>query len=108
MSAIIFSGDPTTTQNKVPIADLPTLERLLLWALFVFNRLNSSRDIFLSEGSGTKQASYNRFLGNDGTLYLGFTVFVAVDKDYEVSTDQPWELAIEQNTAVVSPKYNGV
>lgn len=107
MSAVIFSGTPTTTQNKVPITVLTTLERLLLWALLVFNRLNSGKDIFLVEGSGTKQASYNRFLGNDGTLYLGFTTFIAVNADYEVSTLQPWELAIEQNTAVVSTQYNG-
>jgi len=108
MSAIIFSGSPTTTQNKVPTAVLTTLERYLLWGLLAFNRLNSGRDVFLAEGNGTKQANYNRFLGNDGTTYLGFTVFIAVSSDYEVSNLQPWELAIEQNTAVVSTQYNGV
>lgn len=106
MSAIIFTGTPTTTQNLVPTATLTTLERLLLWCCLVFNRLNSGKDIFLTEGTGTKQSSYQRFLGKDGTLYLGFTVFIAVSTDYEVATTQPWANAVEQNTAVVSTSYN--
>ena len=106
MSAIIFSGDPTTTQNKVPVATLTTLERLLLWALLLFNRLNSGKDVFLVEGNSVKQSSYQRFQGKDGTLYLGFTNFIAVESDYEILTGKPWEYAIEQNTAVGSPNYN--
>lgn len=106
MSAIIYTGTPTTTQNLVPTATLTTLERLLLWASLVFNRLNSGKDVFLMEGNSVKQSSYQRFLGKDGTLYLGFTVFIAVEADYEVATTKPWENAIEQNTAVVSSNYN--
>ena len=106
MSAIIFSGSPTTTQNLVPTASLPTLERLLLWCLMLFNRLNSAKDCFLIEGNSVKQSSYQRFLGKDGTLYLGFTTFVAVSPDYEVEAGKPWIYAIEQNTAVGSVNYN--
>lgn len=106
MSAVIFTGSPTTTQNLVPTASLTTLERLLLWCCLLFNRLNSNRDVFLVEGNSVKQSSYQRFLGKDGTLYLGFTVFVAVATDYEVLTGQPWTHAIEQNTAVGAVTYN--
>jgi hypothetical protein len=60
MSAIIFTGTPTTTQNKVPTTALTTLEKLLVWGLLIFNRLNSGRDIFLVEGSGTKQSTYRK------------------------------------------------
>lgn len=106
MSGIIFSGSPTTTQNLVPTATLTTLERFLLWASLLFNRLNSGKDVFLVEGDSVKQSSYQRFLGKDGTLYLGFTVFIAVASDYEVVTTKPWESAIEQNTAVGPVEYN--
>lgn len=106
MSAIIFSGSPTTTQNLVPTASLTTLERLLLWAIMLFNRLNSGKDVFLIEGNSVKQSSYQRFLGKDGTLYLGFTTFIAVNADYEVETGKPWIYAIEQNTAVGGVNYN--
>ena len=106
MSAVIFTGTPTTTQNLVPTASLTTLERLLLWCLLLFNRLNSGKDVFLVEGNSVKQSSYQRFLGKDGTLYLGFTTFIAVASDYEVLTGQPWTHAIEQNTAVGSVNYN--
>ena len=106
MSAIIFTGTPTTTQNLVPTATMTTLERLLLWCLLVFNRLNNNKDIFLTEGSGIKQSSYQRYMGKDGTLYLGYTVFVAVNADYEVESLKPWAYALEQNTAVVSTNYN--
>lgn len=106
MSAIIFSGSPTTTQNLVPIASLTTLERLLLWASLLFSRLNSGKDVPLIEGNTVKQSSYQRFLGTDGTLYLGFTHFIAVNPDFDVSADRPWTLAVEQNTAVGNPNYN--
>jgi hypothetical protein len=106
MSAIIFSGSPTTTQNLVPTAALITLERLLLWASLLFSRLNSGKDVPLIEGNTVKQSSYQRFLGNDGTLYLGFTHFIAVSSDFEVGEDKPWTYAIEQNTSVGNPNYN--
>ena len=106
MSAIIHSGTPTTTQNLVPAASLTTLERLLLWGGLLFNRLNKGKDVPLIEGNTVKQSAYQRFEGTDGTLYLGFTHFIAVNADFEVSAGQPWTHAIEQNTAVGSANYN--
>lgn len=106
MSAIVYSGSPTITQNLVPTASLNTLEKLLLWCLMLFNRLNSGKDCFLVEGNSVKQSSYQRFLGKDGTLYLGFTTFVAVNSDYEVEPLKPWGYALELNNAVGSVNYN--
>lgn len=106
MSAIIFTGTPTTTQNLVPTASLPTLERLLFWCLKLFSRLNSGKDVPLIEGNTVKQCTEQRFLGTDGTLYIGFTTFIAVAGDYDVAGVKPWTQAIEQNTAVGSTNFN--
>lgn len=106
MSAVIYSGDPSPTQNKVPIASLTTLERLILWCLMLFNRLNSAKDVPLIDGSTVKQSSYQPFLGKDGILYQGYTVFIAVDADYDVGTAKPWTYAIELNTAKGNDNYN--
>jgi len=99
MSAVVYSGTPTTVQNLVPIASLTTLERLMMYASMLYNRINKNKDIPLLEGDTVKQSSYQRFEGKDGTLYLGFTVFLPIATDYEVVTGQPWIFAIEQNTA---------
>ena len=106
MSAIVYTGDPTITQNKVPTSVLNTLEKLLLWCLMIFNRLNSGKDVNLLEGNSVKQSSYQRFLGKDGVLYLGFTTFIAVDADYEVQPNKPWEYALELNNATANSNYN--
>jgi hypothetical protein len=106
MSAIIYTGTPTTVQNLVPTASLTTLERLLMWCSLLFFRLNGNKDVPLIEGNTVKQSSYQRFLGADGTLYLGFTHFVAVSSDLDVTTARPWTMAIEQNTAVGNTNYN--
>lgn len=106
MSAIIFSGTPSPTQNLVPTASLTTLERLGLWFLMLFNRLNAGKDIPLIDGSTVKQSSYQPFLGKDGITYLGYTTFIAVDGDYDVGTNKPWTYAIELNTAIGNPNYN--
>ena len=106
MSAVIFTGSPSSVQNLVPTAALTTLERLLLWCSLLFSRLNGGKDVPLIEGNTVKQSSYQRFLGTDGTLYLGFTNFIAVSGDFDVSADRPWTLAIEQNTAVGNANYN--
>ncbi len=106
MSAIIFTGSPSATQNLVPTASLTTLERLGLWFLMLFNRLNSNKDIPLIDGSTVKQSSFQPFLGKDGITYLGYTSFIAVDADYEVGTAKPWTYAIELNTAKGNENYN--
>jgi len=99
MTAVIYSGTPTSIQNLAPIASLTTLERLIMWALMLYNRINKARDIPLIEGDSVKQSSFQRFEGKDGNLYLGFTVFLPIATDYEVIAGQPWTHAIEQNTA---------
>lgn len=106
MSAIIFTGTPTSIQNLVPTASLATLERLMIYASMLYNRINKGRDIPLIEGDSVKQSSYQRFEGKDGTLYLGFTVFLPITTDYEVIAGQPWTHAIEQNTASGGPNFN--
>lgn len=106
MSAIVFTGTPTVTQNLVPTASLTTLERLGLWFLLLFNRLNSGKDVNLLEGNSVKQSSYQRFEGNDGLLYLGFTTFIPVNRDYEVEPNKPWTYAVELNNATGNPNYN--
>ena len=99
MSAVVYSGTPTSIQNLVPTASLTTLERLLMYTSMLYNRINKGRDIPLIEGDSVKQSSFQRFEGKDGTLYLGFTVFLPIASDYEVIAGQPWTHAIEQNTA---------
>lgn len=106
MTATIFSGEPTITQHLVPVASLNTLEKILLWCLLLFHRLNKSKDLFLIDDGQVKQCAYQRFEGKDGTLYLGFTTFVPVSADYEVLPNKPWTYAIELNNAVASNNYN--
>ncbi|MFM7858418.1 MAG: hypothetical protein ACKPCM_04520 [Pseudanabaena sp.] len=106
MSAVIFSGSPSPTQNLVPTSSLNTLEKLSLWCLMLFNRLNSGKDIPLIDGSTVKQSSYQPFLGKDGLTYMGYTTFIAIDADYDVGTNKPWTYAIELNTAKGNDNYN--
>lgn len=106
MTATVFTGPPTITQHLVPTATLNTLEKILLWCLLLFHRLNKSKDLFLIDDGQVKQVSYQRFEGKDGTLYLGFTTFVPVSEDYEVLPNKPWTYAIELNNAVASNNYN--
>lgn len=106
MSAIIFTGTPTSTQNKVPTASLTTLERLILWCLMLYDSLNNGKDVPLIAGNTVKQSSRQIFLGKDGNLYMGFTVFLAVTSDYEIQTGQPWTFAVEQNTAKGGTGYD--
>jgi hypothetical protein len=106
MTALIDTGTPSATQHLKP-ATLNTVEKLLLWALLLFHRLNSGKDLlFIGDTSAVKQISYNNFLGQDKHLYLGFTVFIPVDRDYLVKELKPWEYAIELNDAVAAPEYN--
>ena len=106
MTATIFTGTPTITQHLVPTASLNTLEKLLLWCLLLFHRLNKNKDLFLLDDGQVKQTSYQRFEGKDGTLYLGFTTFIPISADYEVQALKPWTYAIELNNAVASVEYN--
>ena len=106
MSAIVYTGTPTVTQNLVPTPALTTLERLLLWCLLLFDFLNSMKDVNLLAGDTVKQVSYQRFKGKDGLLYLGFTVFVPVADDFDISLARPWTLAIELNNAKGSDLFN--
>ena len=106
MTAIIYTGTPTSIQNVVPTASLITLERLLMYTSMLYNRINKARDIPLMEGDAVKQSSYQRFEGRDGNLYLGFTIFLPVATDYETIPGQPWTHAIEQNTASGGLSFN--
>jgi|GEM_PF-1858589 hypothetical protein len=106
MTATVFTGTPTITQHLVPTASLNTLEKIGLWFLLLFHRLNKSKDLFLIDDGQVKQSSYQRFEGKDGTLYLGFTTFMPVPADYEVLPNKPWTYAIELNNAVASDNYN--
>ena len=106
MSAVVFSGSPSSTQNLVPIAALNTLEKLTLWCLMLFNRLNSGKDVPLIDGNTVKQSSFQPFLGKDGLTYMGYTTFIAIDADYDVGTNKPWTYAIELNTAKGNENYN--
>lgn len=106
MSAIIYSGTPTINQNLVPTASLNTLEKLLLWCLLLFDYLNARKDVPLIAGDSVQRSSYQRFLGKDGNLYLGFTVFVAVTSEYDSAPTRGWVEAVEMNTAVGSTNFN--
>ncbi|WP_055077669.1 hypothetical protein [Pseudanabaena sp. 'Roaring Creek'] len=105
MTAIAKTGVAGPTQHVLPDT-LNTLERLGLWFLLLFYRLNNAKDILLTDGSANKQVAYQRFKGQDGNLYLGFTVFMPVDQDFEVLPLKPWEYAVELNNAVASTNYN--
>jgi hypothetical protein len=105
MTNLIATGVPTETQHLRP-STLNTVEKELAWALLLFHRLNSEKDLLFRDNANPKQISYQRFYGQDGNIYLGFTVFMPVDAEFEVLPLKPWEYAKELNDAVASDRYN--
>jgi hypothetical protein len=105
MTALISTGTPSATQHLLP-ATLNTIEKLLTWALLLFHRINSTKDILFTDGNTSKQIAYQRFYGQDGNVYFGFTAFIPLNPDYEVLPLKPWEYAVEMNNAVASSNYN--
>jgi hypothetical protein len=105
MTAIIKTGTPDSTQHLVP-STTNTLERLLMWCLLLYFRLNQNKDVLLADNSTNKRIAFQRFIGQDGNLYMGFTCFLAIDPDYDTLPNKPWEYAVELNNAVAGASYN--
>jgi hypothetical protein len=70
MTNLIATGVPTETQHLRP-STLNTVEKELAWALLLFHRLNSEKDLLFRDNANPKQISYQRFYGQDGNIYLG-------------------------------------